>query len=193
MDTLSFVAQLIDSLAWPIMVLLAFLFLRNPIASQLQWLTRVKYKEFEAEFSRQIEAARQELQLEPGDETAVPSSPESQEYIQELAAASPRAAIVEAWIGFEVTATSSLRQLDVLPERAELIPFPRLLAALQQAELLFPNEAHTLKELRTLRNKAAHEYRPGIDQTSAQKFADLMRNLSESVASRAWEKMPKSC
>lgn len=55
MNWLEFIAIVIGSLAWPIVFVVIFHFLREPVKNVLPLLQRLKYKEFELEFSRRVE------------------------------------------------------------------------------------------------------------------------------------------
>ena len=61
MNLLEFVASIIESLAWPLVFLLAFTLLRQPIKDLLPFLQRLKYKELEVEFNRRVEEVRAEV------------------------------------------------------------------------------------------------------------------------------------
>lgn len=54
---LEFIAKIIGSLAWPATVLVIIFFMRKPIRDLLPFLERLKYKDFELSFRRQLQEA----------------------------------------------------------------------------------------------------------------------------------------
>ena len=57
MQLLDFAAKIVASLAWPVTLLAIIFFLRKPIKNLLPFLERLKYKDFELSFRRQLEEA----------------------------------------------------------------------------------------------------------------------------------------
>ena len=55
MKTLEFVASAIDSLAWPVTVILCILILKEPLGKLLSRVSKFKYGEIEAEFQERLE------------------------------------------------------------------------------------------------------------------------------------------
>ena len=55
MDFLTFLATIIGSLAWPACLLVALFMLRRPIAELLPSLRRLRYKELEVDFGKELE------------------------------------------------------------------------------------------------------------------------------------------
>ncbi|MGH2397987.1 MAG: hypothetical protein ACRDFW_13640 [bacterium] len=64
MDWLTFIARVIDAAAWPVTVFVILLLLRKPLSGLIPLLQRLKYKDLELEFGRQIQEVRQEVQAE---------------------------------------------------------------------------------------------------------------------------------
>ena len=54
MDALTFLSNLISSLAWPLFVLVALLVFKEPIGIVIQSLKKIKYKDLELELSNEI-------------------------------------------------------------------------------------------------------------------------------------------
>ena len=188
MTTLQFIAAVIGHLAWPVTTLALFLFLRKPLLSHLPWLNRMRYKEFEIEFRREVHEAEQ---IVPRVTKELPADVQAAEdELESLADTSPRAALLEAWLGFETTAASSLREISQSPTPRS---FHKLLEALLQTDLVTKEEAGILRDLRSLRNRAVHEYEAHISSTDAKRYGAVLRDLAEQVAARTWARMPKSC
>lgn len=171
MNTLSFLeflASVIDSLAWPVLVGFIVFLLRSPVAKLLDRLSRFKYKDLEAEFRDKLEDLKASSETEPAGESSVDPSANSIS-LQELAEVSPRAAIMEAWIKIERATENylvssglekkySYQGLRRLPNNYK-DPIEHILTAYQ--------------ELRLLRNKAAHASDFELNTGSAQEYVQV--------------------
>jgi len=98
MDTLTFITQLIESLAWPLTVLTVFLLLRKEIVGSIPRLQRLKFKDAELEFQQKARELENTLPMMPED---LPLVSEVEQKLKYLARMSPRLAIIEAWSQIE--------------------------------------------------------------------------------------------
>ncbi len=64
MDWKTFIAALIDSLTWPLMIFSALLLLRQPLTQLLPNLKKLKYGDLELEFAGKIRALKAEVDKE---------------------------------------------------------------------------------------------------------------------------------
>lgn len=193
MGTLEFIAALVQAVAWPAAVVTVLVLFRRSLRALLPNLNRFRYKDLEVEFGKQLAAVREQLEPPAKPKRLPPAEDEEAvDYYRAVAETSPRAAIIEAWIGLETTAVSSARALDLLPNDRP-VSFPRLLSALRSSELLTAREAEGLGKLRTLRNAAAHDHKLDIGEAEVEEFIGVTRDIAESIAARAWQKMPKNC
>lgn len=83
MDWITFIHNIIESLAWPLVVLIAVMILRQPLIKLLPNLRRAKYKDLELLFGEkleELEARAEQAELpEPEEKTAwVYQSPDGQ-------------------------------------------------------------------------------------------------------------------
>src|SRR6266702_978293 len=106
MDWLTFVSSLVHSLAWPGAVVGIVLLLRRSLNKLLPELNRLKYKDLELDFGRQVAQAKAEVEASPAPRQ-LPEARQLQlgpdtEYLSALAEISPRAAVLEAWLPLEV-------------------------------------------------------------------------------------------
>ncbi len=189
MEILNFVAALVDSLAWPAALVTVLVLFRRPLRALLPNLNRLRYKGLEVEFGQELAAVRQ--QIKPAtDAKKLQADQEAADYYRAVGETSPRTAIIEAWIGMETSAISSVRTLDLIPPDGA-VPFPKLLTALRHGELLSERGAQALGRLRNLRNAAAHDPDLEIGEEAVDEFIELTRSIGEKIAGRAWERMPK--
>ena len=63
MDALTFISNLIDSCAWPLLLLLALLIFREPIGIIIQSLKKLKYKDWEIELANEISTGDREIDI----------------------------------------------------------------------------------------------------------------------------------
>jgi hypothetical protein len=99
MDTLTFIAKLVEFLAWPSAAVILVLLLRGEIKGLFRYVKKVKAGPMEAEFEREVKelkaTAEAQPQLLPPPEGA---TPEKQMLIQ-IVQINPRSAVLEAWRG----------------------------------------------------------------------------------------------
>ena len=58
MDVLTFIATLIDSLVWPIIIIVFVVLLRKPLSDLIPFLERLRYKDFELQFKSNLQLAK---------------------------------------------------------------------------------------------------------------------------------------
>src|SRR5215204_1277124 len=102
MTWMTFIATLIQALAWPVTVLTIFFLLRRHITGLLPRVRQLKYKDVEISFDervRELAAEASETLPKPTAPAKLPDGEISQ--LDALARLSPRAAVLEAWIPVE--------------------------------------------------------------------------------------------
>lgn len=62
MDVLTFISELIKSLAWPVAIIILVILLRKPIVELIPLLRRLKYKDLELEFSQEVTELKAEVE-----------------------------------------------------------------------------------------------------------------------------------
>lgn len=189
MDILSFIANVISSLAWPSVLILCVVLLRKPIAGLIPLMRSLKFKDFEIDFSRRLEeleaeADEAELQSIPPPTTEAPEEPKREtdywETIEGLSEVSPRAAISEAWRRVEWAIDDYFRRLGMEGPRS----YQGMLRALRAQERPIPPAITLLfQELRVLRNRAVHARDFDIDPRRAIEFAQLADRIVASLES----------
>src|SRR5439155_7615824 len=117
MDWLTFVASITKSLAWPLVVAWIVFLLRRPLRGVLRSLIRLRYKDLEIDFGRDLEALEREVETarlpaptEARDRAALRAPADQLEAIAEV---SPRAAVLEAWLLVEHEVFRAAERLGV--------------------------------------------------------------------------------
>jgi hypothetical protein len=170
MEWKEFAARVIDSLAWPTCVLALVLLLRQPIHGLVPLLQRLKYKDFEMEFGRRVEEIKDEVASELPTEPSQKPLATVEDKILGLAEFSPRAAVLEAWREVETAALAAARRISKLPfdQRTHVYHAFRLLESMPNVDR---STTGALRELRALRNEAAHAPEFALTKQSAIEYA----------------------
>jgi len=182
MDILAFVASIVGSLAWPVTVLIALILLRKQIIDLIPGIRRLKYKDLEVDFGKELEKIEKNvrtIEAPPPARMPLPagmqpeSLPKTQaELLERLATLSPNAAILESWRNVE-------RALDYyFKSRSVERPLSgQAIAGHLDYDPNFPPQlVSAYQELRLLRNKAAHD-RDDLTVDHAKKFSVLADKL----------------
>jgi len=175
MDLLTFVSELIGSLAWPGTILLAVLLLRKEIQGLIPSLRHLKYRDLELDFRAQLEELEDRIAGAGEFEVEVIPDPEFEREIDQaraerLAPISPRAAVAEAWRGIEETLSEVAEKFDPEAPRASGRRLAKQLAA---KGAISPSTASLLDEMGILRDQAVHAGEFTLNAGDAIEYADL--------------------
>ncbi len=156
MDILTFISNIVNSLAWPLTLVIAILILRKPLHELLPFIQKFKYKEIEIEFGEQIREVSEELaeNLAPTQTSLLSYSTENS-VLARLADISPRSAVLEAWRQVELAALDAANKLSGNTFKNKTSTF-QAIKFLEQQEKLDRSIINALRDLRGLRNQAAH-------------------------------------
>jgi hypothetical protein len=184
MDSLSFIAELVNALAWPAALVALVVMLRKPLSDLIPLLQRLKYKDLELEFGRAIEEVKEEVQAQLPSAPATRALPAgASAVLVKLADMSPRAAIIEAWrqIEEELIAAAQRKGLD-LPSRPAILPV-YVLRLMHEKGFVDSDKVAIINELRSLRNSAAHAPDFALSKESALEYAEVAARLVEYLGS----------
>ncbi|WP_305074374.1 DUF4145 domain-containing protein [Propionivibrio sp.] len=181
MDWLQFVSGLISSIAWPL-VALTFLFMfRTELAKIVQRLAHLKYKDLELDFDK-VKQQAEGLHLEVAQEPAIIESPvftSLEDQILDAVESAPSAAILLAWSGLETAVAAAVSRLAGSPDSASHRSIVHNIEMLIRNGRLSKKHGKLLQEMRTLRNKIAHEQNSvlSISQDQALNYANTAIDL----------------
>lgn len=189
MDTLSFIAKLIEAIAWPIASVALVGLLRTEIRNLVPLIKKLKAGPLEAEFDREVKELRGSVKTDQphlGEEVATQWLPVA----AQLAAIHPRAAIQEAWRIVESKAIELLKKVDPQLTAEQLRSTRGIILLLGGYELLTAEEVATLNQMRFLRNQAVHmpQFEPTFE--GAMNFVQLAANLLQQMHSQAAHAKP---
>ncbi|WP_109315923.1 hypothetical protein [Pseudovibrio ascidiaceicola] len=174
MTLLQFLSSLISSLAWPTVAVVALVFLREPIVQTVPRLQRFKYKELEADFSRELEKIEQEAKesgLKEVENTE--AIIDFEEHLQQIAEISPNAAIVEAFGQIEKSAKAVIKKQNERLDYKVAAPYRLIERFLESTDILGKKEIKIFRDLRLLRNKVTHSESYFATREQAQDYIEL--------------------
>ena len=190
MDLLTFVATIIGSLAWPVSLLIVILVLRKPLAELLPGIRKLKYKDLEVDFGKELERIEAvmdtiEDETKPRRELPAEVQPEPlpktrNELLGKLAELSPNAAILESWRNVERTLDFYFKCRGI--ERP--LSNQTITGHLDYDPNFPPQLVSAYQELRLLRNRAAHD-RENLLPEHAREFASLADRLTYALVEAA--------
>lgn len=191
MGVLSFIASMMGSIAWPVAAIIVVFLFRRALNQLLLSLNRLKYKDFEFEFKEpefKKDLAEVEKALKPISPLALPPESTSrmahdQLYFQKLAETSPRAALLEAWLPFEIAASRIGAELGV-SQPGRQIQMNQLINGLEREGMLNVHEANAIIRLRVIRNNVVHSDSDDISPTSIVEYTSLLQNVTKSMERR---------
>ena len=190
MDWLQFVASLVDSLAWPASVFGAIFLVRKQLLTLFPFLKKLKYKDFEVEFSEAIRdlAKKSPQALPPPTDLALPYLlPEgTREKLEAIAEFSPRSAILEAWLLVESSAADVIQKRGIA-ERSRYPGPMRVGQNLRKAEVLNSEQVEIFEKLRALRNQAVHVAEAEFETSDVQEYVGLALSLAAYLERKANE------
>ena len=185
MDILTFVASIISTLSWPIVVLIVALMIRKPFVELFPSLRHAKYKDLDLFFDKKLEELEQKADRAS---LPAPSEPPSWtfenpddwtfgDYIERLAIVSPRVAISEAWRYVEL----ALQEAAQKSGKKYSYNTMQMAKELQEAEMLPKDALFLISELRTLRNAAVHAREFDLEASQASEFARMAERIIASI------------
>jgi len=178
MGILDFFASLVDSLAWPVVVVCCVYILRAPAGKLLGRVSKLKYGELEAEFQERLSKIEP---IQGGDTKGIIQEKNITAIsLEDLSEVSPRAAVLEAWIIVE-KATSAFCEANGLPANPS---FQGLFRFAKEKDLNIEPFQTAYQELRLLRNKAAHAYDSDITPTTAKQYIKTANFIAQELGMR---------
>lgn len=179
MDSLTFTSEAIKALAWPTAIVAVSLMIRKPVIELLPFLRRLKYKEIELEFSKEIAQLKAEVKAAKPttshkDETANASI----DRLLNIASISTSAAIIEAWLELESASIAVASSFWSESPSDVFRNYPRLGEYLLQCKVIDNKQLAIFNQLRDLRNKVAHAVALNISEDEARTYIELASSLS---------------
>lgn len=182
MDWLTFISSLVGSLAWPIVVLTGLYMFRRSIRDLVPSIRRLKYKEFEADFGRELEEVKK-ITSDISDIKKLPdySSDGKFQKLLTVASVAPNAAVLEAFREVEFAARNRLEKENSTPDMSSAAPYRLIQRILEAKGILDRKGIKVFDELRTLRNKVAHAGEYEISPAQATEYVEISWTIIEAL------------
>lgn len=181
MNWMDFVLDIVELTIWPFTLLMSLVILRSPLGLLLPFAQSIRYKDFELQFSQDLNQVRQDAHSDL--EAWLPER--DQQRLVELASHLPNHGILEAWSHVELSAEKLL--LKRFP--ALVIPteqrYKFLGKALLEHNLIDEKQSKLFHELRRLRNRVAHAKGFEVNALLSQQYINICFALSESLGRQA--------
>lgn len=176
---------LLNAVAWPVAIVVAVFLFRKELRQAFKRLSRLKYGDWEADFSRELDKAEKEAKsvalpqtVETGQsETVSPNI----DHLLEVAGVSPQASILVAWPYVEEAIREASERLNL--DIDERVSQYRMMERLIQAEAIAPEMKAIYNRLRHLRNEAAHYHDFEIGSAEAERYIQLIDRLIKYIKS----------
>lgn len=174
MDWKQFLSSLIENLSWPISILVMFFLVRDQIGRLIEKVGHLKYKDLELDFDKvkkqaeAIVAPKEDASKVIKDLESVKVFNSLEEQILETVEKAPAAAVLLAWSTLETSIASAVSRLSISPESPSYRSPLHNIDMLEKSGEISKQHVILLHEMRTLRNKIAHEQTTTIAITSAQ-------------------------
>jgi len=185
MDTLTFITEMAKAFAWPAAVVVLPCLLRPALQALIPTITKLKYKDFEADFSkdlRKVESEAKKAELPSSDEIEdlkVGGPETAAEKYRRLADISPRAAITEAWRDVELALRAVATGWDFDDPQNDSYPnLGAVIGRLVSEGKIDATSQHLLDHIRRLRNDAAHARDVDLTAEQAYQFALLASRIT---------------
>jgi hypothetical protein len=178
MDILTFLTQLVNSLAWPIVAVVLVLLLRSPISKLLLLIAKIKYKDLEVWFSKEMAIIKAEA-----SNKELPNLTEEEDRIaKKLIQDSPVQAVLIAWNSLEKAIYEKLKEL--FPQNS--VQYQRLTPDRAFTELMLtgamsPEIEETINKLSILRNQLSHTIEYTISARDAIAYISLTKRIQKKI------------
>lgn len=177
--------RLLDAVAWPVAIVVAVFLFREELRQAFKRLSRLKYGDWEANFSRELEKAEEEANSVSLPKTVGTEQPETVlpniDHLLEVADVSPQAAILVAWPYVEESIREASERLDL--DTDDTVSQYRMMQRLIQAEAVAPEMKALYNRLRHLRNEAAHYHDFELGSEEAERYIQLIDRLIKYIKS----------
>ena len=184
MDLLTFVAEFVRSVAWPIAATAIALIFRHEIKTLLGRVKRGKLGSAEFEFDKDTQALKEAIYEEIKDDSVVVTPPFSRLL---RSSSKPETEIISTWSSIEGLAREVALKKKLIDPFNAINP-SRVIRALEKEHTLEPTFITLFHELRALRNQAAHgeDFQPSVESLSG--YLEMAEILKQKLRRELTEK-----
>jgi len=186
MTWLEFISSVLSSIIWPATVMLVVILLRGPLVELIPLLKRLKVRDIEIEFGAGLERAKAVAQIAIPQDMRVTDTESREQLGFDSVGSFPRSAVLEAWIMLEdaavraIGARTNSTKLGWLRRKPNELP-----DSLTKLDLLDPDQVGLFKELRNLRNAAAHAIEMPLTDVEALDYVTTAASMAKLLETKA--------
>lgn len=179
MNWMTFISSIVESIIWPVTIMLLIIIFRDPIKEVVPLLKKFKFKSFEVDFERKISSISKKVERAQLPETSDAFNNISNINhniisrfgdIKNINISSPRSAIIESWIMVE-------QLLRRLAENQEMNIYNgtsiNILNELSNKNIISNDIFEICNELREIRNKAVHNSSFKVSDEKSNEYINL--------------------
>ncbi len=187
MNPAEFTISLLQTISWPVVVLIVCITFRRDVTALLGRLSSLKHNNTEAQFhSEKLIKAAEHVQKPNAIEHNYLKTPEAQKALKILDIA-PSNAVIAAWTEFELAAREKL--MEITPPKVALTPgYPqpitKIIDELLRSGVIEKPDYEFLRTLRNLRNNVLHNPGTEIDSETAYKAITALLMLAWELKNR---------
>lgn len=172
MNNTEFISNLIESLAWPLTIIIGLFILRKPIRIIISSLKYFKYGDVELQFSEGIKRLEKKVNSEMSDGKNTQNIVKFKDRVFEIIKISPKYAIIEVWKEIEIEINRIIIEKKIKIELKDKNKPIKLIEILFQKKIIEKSQADIIIEMRKLRNEAAHYEKAEITGDIALRYLD---------------------
>lgn len=162
--------RILEIVVWPATILTIVVLLRNPIAQLVPTLKTLKYKELEIEFEKEAGSILAEAERDLPEPTPAPEFPATEEEAPDVRFSTlqtePAGDVITAWRHLELDLRSLAERNNVQSNRS----IRSLILALEEVNLLLPEQVSLILRLAAYRNRVAHTAEEAITFDAASSY-----------------------
>lgn len=177
MNLLEFISGLISSLSWPLAIVVVLLLFRKGLTAQLPNLTKLRIRDFEIEFNKELRKIRSEDDAEAAEKL----SPSEAQPLLHNVKEDPITAVIRAWQAIEKAAKEKASLL--VRKQSDKDKFFDLIREIEYGRILSPSSTNILRGLHQLRSKIIHESDVKITPKNATQYVKLAALILRQIES----------
>jgi len=182
MDKYQFLSSIVDSIVWPVTVIVGLFLFKGKIIEALPYIRKIKIKDFELDLKEAKQELPKEIDSKPAEKLI---TIEKFKNLYPLAELSPRSAILESWLIIETAASElAVNKANETPGALLAVTPLRMGEYLASKGLITEGEFKFFNRLRELRNKAVHLADMTISLQEAADYIDMSITLTSQLIGR---------
>lgn len=187
------IIQLINSIKWPVVVIIIFIINRRPIANIIPFIKTIKYLNFEATFEKDIKKFEKDTknlpaiinvkvkdEIKGSDTVSVKKDFDDSNRSVQLAKIDPRSAIIDAWRNLELVILDKAQELNIPIKQNTM----KIVKSLWNKGILELADKKLIENSSHLRNKAVHVKGFELSFIDSVTYSNAVGKLSEYIKNK---------